>query len=187
MDEICIYDIRSLLINIKKGYQPTYLFFWGHRARKAGQIGKQCLSQWWRAEFKVDNIAYPTAEHYLMAEKARLFGDGDTLSKILETSQPGEAKKLGRDVKGFKEDIWERYRFDFTVQGNEAKFGQNEDLRMFLLETKEKIIVEASPMDTIWGIGLVESDPRALDPGQWRGLNMLGFALMKVRSGLSVA
>jgi ribA/ribD-fused uncharacterized protein len=99
MDEIRIYDISSLIINIKKGYQPTYLFFWGHQARKDGQIGKQCLCQWWRAEFKVDNIAYPTAEHYLMAEKARMFGDGDTLSKILQTSQPGEAKKLGRNVR----------------------------------------------------------------------------------------
>jgi ribA/ribD-fused uncharacterized protein len=181
MDEIDIHNVASLISNIENGFQPTYLFFWGHHSQKAGRIGKQCLSQWWPAKFIVDDIIYLTAEHYLMAEKARLFSDEEILSKILTAPSPGEAKNLGRMVKGFREDVWDVCRFEFTVNGNAAKFRQNESLQEFLLETGDKIIVEASPVDTVWGIGLAENDPRAINPGQWKGLNLLGFALMEVR------
>jgi ribA/ribD-fused uncharacterized protein len=184
MDDIQISDVNTLIESIKNGYQPIYLFFWGHRTPKDGQIGKQCLSQWWPSPFQVDHIHYPTAEHFLMAEKARLFGDEELRAKIIAAKTPGEAKILGRVVKNFDEDLWLRHRDDLALHCNEAKFSQNEGIKTYLLGTKQKVLVEASPVDGIWGIGLDESDPRATFPEEWRGLNLLGFTLMKVRSKL---
>lgn len=120
-----------------------------------------------------------------MAEKARLFGDEETRDKILSVSQPREAKNLGRKVRGFEEETWSHHRADFSLLANLAKFEQNEDLRIFLLSTAEIILVEASPDDFVWGIGLAGTDPRAHDPLQWRGQNLLGFVLMEVRTKLA--
>ena len=120
-----------------------------------------------------------------MAEKARLFGDEATLAQILAAPHPGVAKALGRQVQGFDNEVWTQHRFDIVVRGNQAKFGQNETLKSYLLSTNEKILVEASPTDTIWGIGLAETDQRVYDPRQWRGSNLLGFALMQVRALLA--
>jgi ribA/ribD-fused uncharacterized protein len=181
MDNSSIYNVESLKTQIKQGFQPTYLFFWGHQAREDGYIGKQCLSQWWNSSFEVEGIVYPTAEHFMMAEKARLSGDDIIRKKILLASSPREAKELGRNIRGFDEEIWLQNRFAIVVRANEAKFSQIEAIRNFLLETKEKILVEASPVDTVWGIGLAEHDSRASNPEQWKGLNLLGFALMMVR------
>ncbi len=176
-----IYNLEALLAEVRKGFRPKYIFFWGHRPRQEGQIGKHCLSQWWPASFTLDGLVYPSAEHFMMAEKARLFADHATCEKILAAPHPGAAKKLGRQVAGFDERIWTEHRFDMVVRGNEAKFGQNDDLKTFLLHTKDRILVEASPVDRIWGIGFAEDVPQATNPEQWRGLNLLGFALMKVR------
>ena len=181
-----IRDVNSLINNISKAYQPEYLFFWGHQRRKDGRIGKQCLSQWWPCTFTIDRISYRSAEQFVMAEKARLFGDEEKLAEILQASGPAEAKKLGREVSGFEEDDWEKRRGDFAVRANEAKFGQNQELKAYLLGTEAKVLVEASPADLVWGSGLVESDPGAKDPRQWRGLNLLGFALMEVRERLLI-
>ena len=118
----------------------------------------------------------------MMAEKARLFKDDKTLKKILTSSNPGAAKKYGREIKNFKEDVWDQNRFDIVVRGNKAKFEQNNKLKQFLVNTKTRILVEASPVDRIWGIGLAEDDQFSDNPEKWNGLNLLGFALMKVRS-----
>jgi ribA/ribD-fused uncharacterized protein len=179
------YDVNALINDIKNGFKPTYLFFWGHQPRRDGQIGKQCLSQWWPSPFSIENITYPTVEHYLMAEKARLFRDEVTWEKILAASSPAEAKNLGRRVIRFDEVTWSHQRFDIAVQGNEAKFSQNDELRRYLQGSGERILVEASPDDAIWGIGLSASDPEATNPVHWRGLNLLGFALMEVRCKLN--
>ena len=182
MEKHSIYDLESLLAQVRSGFRPEYLFFWGHRQRKDGGIGKQCLSQWWPCRFEIDGIQYPSAEHYMVAEKARLFGDDATCRRILSASHPRAAKKLGRQVKGFREDVWSQHRFDVVVRGNEAKFRQNEELGRFLLSTGDRVLVEASPVDTMWGIGWAAADPQATDPEEWRGLNLLGFALMRVRA-----
>lgn len=185
MSDDNIYSTEALLTAISNGFQPKYLFFWGHQPRQEGQIGKQCFSQWWASSFEVNGIVFPTAEHYMMAEKARLFGDDVTAEKILSASHPDVAKKLGRVVRGFDEEKWTEHRFEIVVRGNEAKFGQNADLKAFLLNTRKRVLVEASPLDRVWGIGLAEDSLDATNPEQWRGLNLLGFALMKVRSRLS--
>lgn len=118
----------------------------------------------------------------MMAEKARLFGDEGTRQRILSAASPAQAKALGRQVAGFNDARWEAARFDIVVQANRAKFMQNEPLGACLLGTGNRVLVEASPVDRIWGIGLAADDPRASQPDQWRGLNLLGFALMVVRS-----
>ena len=169
---------------MRKGFRPKYLFFWLHQPYESGQIGKECLSQWWSSSFTVEGVVYHTAEHYMMAEKARLFGDNLTREKILSASHPNVVKKLGRDVKDFDEEIWFQHRFDIVVRGNAAKFGQNDALKSFLLNTKGCMLVEASPFDRVWGIGLAGDDPNAENPEKWKGLNLLGFALMEVRTQL---
>ena len=143
-----------------------------------------CLSQWFPAAFTVDGIRYATAEHWMMAEKARLFEDGLALARVLAKDDPGAAKAAGRSVRGFDEAVWRRHRFDIVVRGNRAKFEQHPLLRDFLLATGDQVLVEASPVDPIWGIGLAAGDPRAQDPMHWQGLNLLGFALMAARDAL---
>lgn len=178
-----IVDCAGLLAAIAGGWQPKYLLFWGHTPRTSG-VGKHVLSQWWPASFVVDGNRYASAEHYMMAEKARLFGDETTRRAILAANNPGAAKALGRTVAGFEEARWEKARFDIVVAASAAKFGQNAELRAYLLETGDKVPVEASPVDRIWGIGLAANDPRAVEPSAWLGLNLLGFALMQARAKL---
>jgi ribA/ribD-fused uncharacterized protein len=123
----------------------------------------------------------------MMAEKARLFTDVATRQRILETDDPRLHKRLGREVQGFVQELWEAQRSRIVVAGNTAKFGQNPQMLSDLLATGTRTLVEASPLDRVWGIGLRGDDPRALDPKQWRGKNLLGLALMEVRSYFAAA
>ena len=167
------------------GCRPAdFLLFWGHRPQRDGSVGPGCLSQWWLSAFTVDHVTYPSAEHWMMAGKARLFGDGDGLAAVLAAPTPAAAKAAGRRVAGFDESSWDAARFDLVVAGNLAKFGQNEDLRLFLIGTGVRVLAEASPRDRIWGIGLGAGHKDALVPSRWRGINLLGFALMNVREML---
>jgi ribA/ribD-fused uncharacterized protein len=175
-------NLDELLAAISAGLVPKWCFFWGHAPAQDGSITKSCLSQWWEGyPFVLDGITYATAEHWMMAEKARLFGDDETRAKILAAAHPHAAKKLGRQVKGFDENLWCSARWDIVTRGNAAKFGQYTELGEFLLATGDRILVEASPHDHIWGIGLAATDALAEKPAEWRGLNLLGFALMAVR------
>lgn len=158
-----------------------YLFFWGHRPQLDGSIGPGCLSQWWPAAFTVDGRQYATAEHWMMWSKAMLFGDAEIAAQVLAAEHPNAAKTLGRKVRGFDETVWNDRRYAIVVDGSVAKFGQHPDLKRFLLGTGDRMLVEASPVDRIWGIGLAASDPRAADPDKWLGLNLLGLALMEAR------
>lgn len=174
------YD-RDKLIGLGKVLQrEDFVFFWGHIARAEKQM-KACLSQWWQCSFEVDGIYYNCAEQYMMAEKARLFGDDHVLQQILSSYEPMEQKKLGRRVQGYNDAVWKLHSFDAVVRGNIAKFSQNLKLRDYLISTGDKILVEASPKDAVWGIGLDEESPDAINPIRWPGTNLLGFALMEVR------
>lgn len=172
---------------VKRGGRPHYFFFWGHTPLPNGEIGKPCLSQWWPSAFVVNGVRYATAEHFMMAEKARLFNDEATRIEILNAPSPKVAKELGRQVSNFDEARWQEQRFQFVVEGNFAKFSQNLELGRFLIGTGDKVLVEASPRDRIWGIGLGANNERATNPSQWNGLNLLGFALMEVRARLTSA
>ena len=178
-----IDDLEALKRAIGSGWAPEFLFFWGHTA-KDQRIGKHVLSQWWPAVFSLDGRTYASAEHYMMVQKAELFGDQETLAAILSSTSPSQAKNLGRRVRGFNEERWIAHRYDAAVRGNLAKFSQNPELGHWLLATGDTVLVEASPVDSIWGIGLAADDARAHDPRAWPGLNLLGFALMKARHAL---
>jgi ribA/ribD-fused uncharacterized protein len=180
-----ILDVQTLQQRAASGEKLRYRFFWGHRPRKDGRISDSCFSQWWSCAFTVEGQRYSSAEQLMMAEKARLFGDEVTRGKILATDNPSYAKKLGRTVSGFDEARWIAQRFELVTTGNLAKFGQNDPLKFHLLSTRDEVLVEASPIDRIWGIGCAAEEPAARDPAQWRGLNLLGFALMRVRELLA--
>ncbi|MEV5501524.1 NADAR family protein [Nonomuraea fuscirosea] len=169
----------------RSGRRLKYLCFWGHRPARDGGVGAGCLSQWWPVTFTEDGHTFASAEHYMMAHKAWLFGDEATAAAILAAGSPGEAKALGRGVRGFDEAVWEDQRFAIVVRGNTAKFGQHPQLAAYLLGTAGRVLVEASPLDRVWGIGLAATDERATTPSAWKGLNLLGFALMATRTALT--
>ncbi len=142
------------------------------------------FSQWEPCQFEVEGITYNCAEQYMMARKAFIFNDDDTCARIMNEDHPREQKKLGRLVKGFNSGSWEYMARDVVYEGNYAKFTQNEELLKKLLATRGTTLVEASPYDCIWGIGLRESDKDALDRSKWRGLNWLGETLTGLREDL---
>jgi len=183
-----VSDIRScdqLCDFLDRGGRASYVLFWGHSAPKDKSVNKACFSQWFGAPFAIDGVRYPTAEHYMMAEKARLFGDAAALEKVLGAGSPAAAKAAGRGVLGFKDEVWLAHRWDIVVRANVAKFAQNAELREFLMQTGDRVLVEASPVDKIWGIGLAGDDEFAEKPRFWKGLNLLGFALMEAREQLA--
>jgi hypothetical protein len=150
-----------------------YVLFWGGWP-----------SQWHPSNFEIEKVRYNCAEQYMMAEKARLFGDQSSLKKIMASRSPKDQKQFGRNVAGFVEQKWTSVCRDVVYRGNLAKFFQNEDLRQILLSTGTTTIVEASPHDKIWGIGLDRHDPDAMRPSKWKGKNWLGEAIMRVRAEL---
>ena len=141
-------------------------------------------SQWYPSVFDVDGVSYSCAEQFMMAEKARLFGDEETRKLILAADHPAAQKALGRAVTPFDEARWTGACREIVFRGNIAKFEQNAELRDLLLATGDKTLVEASPKDRIWGIGLAADDPRATNRSAWRGKNWLGEALMRARAEL---
>jgi len=180
-DDNMKFNLEWVIENFTKGAKPDFLFFWGHQKSENGGLTKSCLSQWWPSPFVVEGTVYHTAEHWMMAQKALLFDDRESFEKIILAESPQKAKKMGRQVRNFNEDIWKSKRMDIVVQGTLHKFNQNNGLRSFLIDTNDKILVEASPVDKIWGIGLDAENKNAKNPKRWEGLNLLGFALMEVR------
>jgi ribA/ribD-fused uncharacterized protein len=175
------YNNEWLIERYRQQKDIPFLFFWGHQPAKDGSTTKSCFSQWWVAPFEVDGIAYKTTEHWMMAGKARLCGDENARQKILACDTAAQAKKEGRMIQGFDPVVWDEHKFSIVVEGNLHKFTQHLELKRFLRGTGEQVLVEASPDDNIWGIGMAADDPVTLDPEQWKGCNLLGYALMEVR------
>lgn len=144
------------------------------------------FSQWHIRPFPVDDIWFNCCEQFMMAKKAELFGDLEYREKIMNTSDPKTQKSLGRDVAGFVESTWAEASIDIVRTGNLAKFRHHADLREQLFATHGTTLVEASPYDTIWGIGLRATDPRAQTRATWRGQNHLGHILTEVREILAL-
>lgn len=179
-----VYSLDVLRQEYLKGNRYKFLFFWRHTPPADGGVGASCLSQWWMQDFEVHGVTYSCAEQYMMAEKARLFGDEEMLAEIMWAKSPKEMKAYGRAVQGFDKDIWEGRCYDIVKTASKAKFSQNPALRQFLLGTKGSILVEASPRDRIWGIGMGKQNSDAENPMKWRGTNLLGFALTETRDEL---
>ncbi len=177
--------VEELVRLHRAGRGARYLRFWGHTPRDPARVDSSCLSNWYPAAFELEGARYATTEHYMMAGKARLFDDPDMLGEILAADSPKAAKMLGRKVANFDDETWKEHRFDIVVAGNLAKFDQHEALKRYLLATGDAVLVEASPRDRIWGIGMGASNPDAENPERWRGRNLLGFALMEVRARLT--
>lgn len=154
---------------------PEFVFFWKP---------PNAFGQWTESIFEVDETLYSCAEQFMMAEKARLFGSESIRQQILETDSPREHKRLGREVSGFDQTIWEQNGEEIVFRGNLAKFEQNEELRKELLATGDLTMVEASPYDKIWGIGLRADHRNAVVPEKWKGTNLLGKVLERVREKL---
>lgn len=140
--------------------------------------------QWHPSVMVIDNARYGCAEQFMMAEKARLFNDKASLKKIMASSDPSEQKALGKRIKGFDIEIWQRNAKLIVYRGSHAKFTQNDHLKYELRKTEGTMLVEASPTDTVWGIGLSEHDDNAYNPRKWRGTNWLGEVLTLVRIDL---
>lgn len=174
------YCLENLIHRIDQGEELHYVLFWGHTA-DLGKVKKACLSQWYPCRFEIDQIEYCCTEQFMMAQKACLFGDQTVYEKIMASTQPKEIKALGREIWAFEQKKWDEHKYRIVLKGNVAKFSQNERLREFLLGTGEAVLAEASPYDHIWGICLSADDPLAKEPKDWKGENLLGFALMETR------
>ena len=150
-----------------------FTFFW-----------KSPLSQWQRAPFVIGGVTFTHAEQFMMYGKALLFGDRVAAESILRATTPREQQAIGRTVQNFDETVWALFREGVVYQANYARFSQNPEQLALLFATRGTTLVEASPHDLVWGIGLAANDPRASDRTQWRGLNLLGQALTQVREVL---
>jgi ribA/ribD-fused uncharacterized protein len=147
-----------------------YVFFWNG-----------IYSQWYRAQMEIDGIVYNSCEQYMMHQKALVFGDTEIADEIMKENNPREQKKFGRMIKNFDKVTWDSCCLGIVYRGNLAKFTQNTELGEQLLETGNRILVEASPLDKIWGIGMAEEDLGIEDPSNWKGLNLLGQAITLVK------
>jgi ribA/ribD-fused uncharacterized protein len=178
------YNIEWLTEKFNKREQLKFLFFWGHRKSKDGTVTNSCFSQWYESPFEINGVIYKTTEHWMMAQKALLFDNFDIYEQIIQAESPGKAKAFGRAVTDFDEAIWKEHRSEIVRIGNIHKFNQDQAFGTYLLNTHHRILVEASPVDTIWGIGLTKDSQDAKNVAAWRGLNLLGFALMEARDFL---
>lgn len=142
------------------------------------------FSNWYMGKFIHNGVEYNCGEQYMMKAKADLFNDDEVGNIIMEQTTPRKQKMLGREVRNFDPIVWDNKCIDIMVEGLISKFEQNEYCMNRLLETGDTMMVEASPTDRIWGIGLSEEDPSVLDETKWRGKNYLGIVLMKVRDEL---
>ena len=152
-----------------------YTFFWQDVSP---------FSQWHKVGFKVDGVFFKTAEYYMMYKKAMLFCDANIAEQVLKAKHSKDAKDLGRKVKGFIREDWEENCKRFVYEGNHAKFTQNPHLLKQLMDTDGTLLVEASPYDAIWGIGMDEETARNTPESKWRGTNWLGEILTKLREDL---
>ncbi len=173
------YDLDFVKSLYDEDNKIDILPFW--KGTKAKELDKRCLTQWFVSPFIMNDIVFHTAEHYMMFHKAMLFNDIEIAMRILEDKSPYNAQVFGRRVKNYNDDKWNEIRYKVVVEGNFHKFFQFTELSQFLISTGDKIIVEASPIDKIWGVGLEEIDERINNPYYWKGNNLLGFALMEVR------
>ena len=147
-----------------------YVFFWNG-----------IYSQWYPSPVVIDGMEFNCMEQWMMWNKAKLFEDDEVADLIMSTLRPSKQKELGRTVIGFNKEKWDAVAYDIVVKGNYEKFTQHKDLQEELLKTKDSILVEASPYDTIWGIGMGKNSPGIENEKNWKGLNLLGKAITEVK------
>lgn len=174
------YNLTNLKNDEKNGVIIPKLFFW----RPYEEYG--VFSQWYKSVFTDGSFYYNCAEQYMMARKASLMGDLKTFTEIMNETNPKEIQRLGRIVNNFDKDLWNREKKNIVVWASLLKFSQNSELKKILLGTGDKILVEASPYDDIWGIKMAINDRDIMNVNKWRGENLLGFSLMEARDIIRV-
>lgn len=174
------YSREDLSEWIGIGGRPSFISFWGHTS-DSGKVDRACLSQWYDCAFEVEGVRYHTAEQYVMAQKAALFNDRHAYAGIMASDSPADCRVFGRKLQGFDRKAWNLAKYGIVLKGSIAKFGQNPQLWSYLDDTGDSVLVEANPYDDVWGVRLSIDDPRTENPSEWRGRNMLGFALMETR------
>ncbi len=142
------------------------------------------FSNWHPATFRFRGIEFNCTEQFMMFCKAKLFKDEETARKILLAKTPREQKALGRAVRNFEQGTWDAKCEGYVRVGCLEKFRQNPAMGKVLLDTMGTELVEASPTDRIWGVGLSAHDPRIVVKALWRGENRFGKVLMQVRETL---
>ena len=177
------YDIEIIKQIARQKPDIKVIYFWGHTPNPK-KVTAACFSQWYDCYFEVEGVRYHTTEQFMMASKARLFGDEEVFQEIMTSDSPYDYKKLGRKIRGFEQASWDAKKYEIVVEGNKAKFGQNSDIKEFLLSTGDALLAEASPYDDIWGIKLDRETAMKGTVEQWQGENLLGCALMEVRDYL---
>ena len=156
------------------------IFFW-HEYEQNGY-----LSNWYERPFEIDGFRYLHVEQYIMAQKAKLFGDTERYTQILRATSPRECKALGKLVTPYEDEVWAYFRAEVLKKGLLAKFSQNGDLLQQLLSTEDELLAEASPKDKIFGIGMDAATAAKFSPNAWSGQNLLGKTLMDLRRMLRV-
>lgn len=160
-----------------------YVAFWGSVFSNFYPCDIHVTEDWWG---KPIDIHFSCSEQYFMWLKATHFGDDEIAEKIVKAKTPQEAKRLGRQVKNFDDADWCEVREPAMWNAVWLKFSQNEDLKKIITDPifAKRRFVEGSPVDRIWGVGLVWNDPKIADKKNWSGLNLLGETLDKVRRQL---
>ena len=153
----------------------SYTFFW----RNDEENGE--FSNWYECPFVIDDFKYFCVEQYMMAQKAKMFHDAESYTKILRANSPSGCKRRGKMVIPFNQKAWDEVKYDIVKTGNRAKYEQNPDLKKLLLSTGNSIMAEASPKDAVWGIGMDAETAATTDPSGWPGDNLLGKILMELR------
>ena len=146
---------------------------------------KGVFSQWHATPFELGGLSFVTAEQWMMFAKAKLFEDAASANAILATNDPSQQKRLGAGVALFQQGVWDRWKTEIVYRGNLAKFSQNAGALRQLSSTSPAMLVEANPRDWIWGIGLSADNPAVNTPADWKGENLLGRILTKVRRDLA--
>lgn len=144
------------------------------------------LSNWYLSDFELNGIRYSSMEQYMMYQKAVLFGDDEIAQQIMETTNVGKIKALGRSVRNYDDVVWNGMRQVIVYEGLLEKFRQNDKLKGQLLATGQNILAECAVQDKIWGIGLSMKDEKRFEMDKWQGQNLLGFSLMRVREVLKI-
>jgi len=174
------YDVVWLKRQYDSGVRPSFLFF-SVKSDEIASSEQTVLSQWYPSPFHVLGEGYAHAAHWMMVQKAKLFGDHRAVSDLFSGTENQAILKRGRNIEGFDQARWDAVKYDIVVQGNLHKFSQHKALQAYISGTHPWVLTEANPEDAVWGIGMRENAPGARNPHCWNGLNLLGFALMEVR------
>lgn len=174
------YSVNNLL-SMEDIELAAYVFF---AEAEQGEINASCMNMKYIAPFDVGEDHYVSAEHYYLAEKAKIAGDFKSRELIKKATEPAEFRMLEREIENLNPVTWDEVKYAIALVGNYHKFWNNMALKKYLMTTEQKILAYTDSEDLIWGTGLDIDHEDAEDPSKWPGQNLLGFAIMELRDHL---